>query len=233
MKRFSLIILCLLLIPNSLAWGWKTHQNLVENVYDSFPRELQSKLNITLIREGSIAPDKVFRDNVLHHYPPAYKLALKWFNVSKESFYNNNYDNASYAFGVMSHYITDSFVAPHYIRKEDPKLHSEFERQVSNYIPKIKCEKVDYDLNRSLDEASKHKEDWEPWLMSKDKLIPEQAAEEAEKLLYSVSLDLFNTNCVEKTKIINTKFSVSNGFMIVAFVIGIMIFILLIYLFKN
>ncbi len=232
MKKLTLIILCFL-IPSVYAWGWNTHQKLAGNIYFSFPLELQLKLNLTLIEEGSIAPDKVFRDNVNHHYPKTINLSLKWINLTKYYLSKNNYNNASYSFGVLTHYISDSFVAPHYIYKEDPKLHSKFESQVKEYKQKTKCNNNIISITR-LSEGSENKKDWELWLLSKDPLIPQEESEEAQAFLYSISMNLFNISCFEsKTNIEYSKLYLSPSVIITMILISILIFLLLIDLFKN
>ena len=221
-------------MPGTVAWGWSVHQGLAEKVYDSFQIDVQGNLNLTLIKEGSIAPDKVFKNNRLHHYPPSYKLAGEWFNKTKVSYEKRDYNNASYAFGVMTHYISDSFVAPHYISGEDYDLHSKFENQAKNYELKTKCNKQKYDLNKSLYYASTAAErEWEPWLISKDSLIPINEAERALELLYSISLDLFNTSCIIPTKVEYSKFKLSTRFIIVSVLISLIILFLLVDLLKN
>ena len=234
MKKIALIILCFLLIlPVTYAWNWKGHQHLAERDYYSFPIELQEKLNISLIREGSIAPDKDFHDTRLHHYPPSYSLALKWFNRSRESFYNKNYDDASYSFGVMTHYISDSFVAPHYIKKEDYKLHSKFEDQASSFIPDVECHRNNYDLNKSLFKGSSNIDDWGQWLVSKDIQIPQKEFREAQDLLYDVSLDLFNTTCIKMAKIEMVDYKPSTALAIQSFIIFLLILLLFVNIFKD
>ncbi|MEW6063374.1 MAG: zinc dependent phospholipase C family protein [Nanoarchaeota archaeon] len=230
-----LITLCFFVyLPSAAAWGWNVHQNLAEKVYNSFQIDVQANLNLTLIKEGSIAPDKVFKNNRLHHYPPTYGLTKEWFDKAREAYENKDYNNASYAFGVMTHYISDSFVAPHYINGEDYKLHAQFENQVKNYELKTKCNKQKYDLNKSLYYGSIAAEkEWEPWLASRDSLIPKNEAERAVELLYSVSLDLFNTSCITPAKVEYSYFKLSKRFIVISAIISIIILFLLIDLLKD
>src|SRR3990170_830062 len=105
-KKYLMVFLYLLLaIPTSYSWNFRTHETFVENVYNSFPRNIQSNLNLTALKEGSTAPDNVFRDYRNHHYPPSYTKALFWLNKTKTSYNESNYNEASYSFGVASHYI--------------------------------------------------------------------------------------------------------------------------------
>src|SRR3989344_1639489 len=133
LKKIFLILSILLLIPNVFAWNWFTHQEIGENVYNALPEDLQNKLNLEKIKEGTIAPDKDFKDNVRHHYPQSYNLTLHWLDVAKNSLETQDYDNASYAFGVATHYVSDSFSAPHYVKNEQNKLSSNNPRNNSNH----------------------------------------------------------------------------------------------------
>ena len=233
MKKFVFIVLLLFFIPSAISWNWNTHQNIAEKIYYSLPFEEQNNLNLSLIKEGSIAPDKDFHDNVLHHYPPSLNKSLYWLNLTLIYIQNKDYEKASYSFGVLTHYVDDSFVAPHYISKEDPKLHSEFEKQVSNYNLKAKCQREDYDLNQSLYIASLNRKDWEPWLLTKNRDIPQQELEDATKLLYSITLGIFNATCAEPTKFTKQKFFMGKKIIIISIIILILIAILIYSIFKD
>ena len=95
MKKSILISLCFLTLLNAVyGWGWETHQMFAEKTYNSMPSDLREKLNLTAMKEGAIAPDKDFHDNIKHHYPPSYELALKWLNFSCDA--DCDYNNVSY-----------------------------------------------------------------------------------------------------------------------------------------
>ena len=197
LKKIFLILSILLLIPNVFAWNWFTHQEIGENVYNALPEDLQNKLNLEKIKEGTIAPDKDFKDNVRHHYPPSYNLTLHWLDVAKNSLETQDYDNASYAFGVATHYVSDSFSAPHYVKNEQYKLHEEYEWQAKKI--KTKCKKRSYDLNKELKEATRSGEDWNEWLKTKDSELPQKRIEQAQELTFAIGLELFNAECKQET----------------------------------
>jgi len=199
MKKITIIILCFLIIPSVSAWGWNTHQMFVEKVYDSMPLELQDKLNLSLIKEGAIAPDKDFHDNVWHHYPLSYNLSLKWLDFDCHN--ECNYTDASYGFGVAVHYISDSFVAPHNIKKENWKLHSEFEKQGNKYVSKVKCNDYNLDLKKNLEIGSENSKDWGEWILNKDENIVYREIDQAMMLVYSTAFDKFDFKCAKLTKI--------------------------------
>ena len=186
------------------AWDWDNHKAIMEKVYYSTPYEIQSKIDLEELRIGSIAPDKDFHDNRLHHYPKSYNKTVYWLGLTEKYIKENNYKNASYCFGVASHYISDSFVAPHYISGEDPKLHTKFEYQASTI--QTKCKKKDYNINKTLYKASiKNPNDWEDWLKNENKESPQKELEQSMELVFSVFLDVFNTTCEERSTKIQSE----------------------------
>jgi len=202
MKKLFLLILFLVIIPNTLAWDWQTHQNIVERVYNSLP-----ELNLSLedLREGSIIPDKVFHDNRKHHYPDSLELTQNWLSIAKEEYENKNFKNASLAFGIAAHYITDSFSSPHYIKGEASYQHSKYE-EMGYFTPNEYC-RIDINLEDALAESPKEGLFWQEWLETKDNKIPENAVNKATKTIYLVAFETFNTECDKKTKIISKESS--------------------------
>ncbi len=223
------------MISSVSAWNWPTHKAIVQKIYYSIPRELQGDLDLELMEIGSIAPDKDFHDQRLHHYPPSYNKTLFWLDKLEQALSIKDYENASYAFGVATHYISDSFVSPHNIKGEDPNDHSKFEKQISTIL--TKCEKNNYELNNSLYIASQNGKDWEPWLNSKNPEIPQKELEQTMKLIYSIALTEFNTTCNErKTEFIQEKYNLGNKtktYLIIVLLIGIMYNIKKLNILKN
>ena len=224
MKFLFIILFYFVLISNVDAWNSKGHQTVAEYAYYNSGFELQNKLNLTLMKQGSTAPDLVFHDVVKHHYPPSYYLAERWLQAAKDNYSLKDYNKASYAFGIASHYISDSFVAPHYISKEPSSLHSEFER-IKNYSFNLECYKANFNLNQSLEQASKNKEDWTKWTLTKDEEIPRRAYKGALNLTSLVFLDIFNSTCNNfKTEIIKQRFRLNNNIIIFFLLIAICYF---------
>jgi hypothetical protein len=208
-KILNLIIIFILL-PNFIsAWDWNTHKSIVEELYYSIPYELQSQLSLELLKKGSIAPDKIFHDNRLHHFPPSYNKTLYWLNTTNHYISIGDYNNASYSFGIATHYISDSFVAPHSVSGEDYKLHSKFEKSP---IPiKTKCQKQNYNLCKGLEKAELNGNDWEIWLKNQTKKIPQKELDQAMQLIFPLFLKTFNTTCEERTTIFKEeKFQIGN-----------------------
>jgi hypothetical protein len=203
MKK-ALLFLTILSILSS-GWNWPTHQGLAENIYHAMPLELQNKLNLTLLKEGSIAPDKDFHDNVLHSYPRSYPKSLFYLEETKKSIAQNNYQLASYNLGVSSHYISDSFAAPHSVKLEPSKLHAKFE-DIPIYFPNRYCNNLSYNLNETLYLASiQGEKDWQAWLETNSTSIQKKELESASSILFAIALDTFNTTCIHETDIIKIK----------------------------
>jgi len=208
MKYFFILV-----IPLICAWGWPTHQQIAEAGYSSLPLEIQHKLNLTLIQEGAIAPDKDFHDTVLHSYPKSYEKAKFWLELTKQKYLNKEYNNASHSYGVLTHYISDTFAAPHNVKKEDSKLHSQFEKQPDKI--KTKCFNKEFELHDELIKATENSKDWYLWINNKSKEIPQKEVEQAMELIYPLTLQLFNTNCLnKKTKIIKVPFIITDKIII-------------------
>jgi len=200
---FLLLILLILAIPQILAWDWENHKAIVDKLYYSIPYETQVKLDLEQLEIGSIAPDKDFHDNRLHHYPPSYNKTLFWLNQTKYYLSIGDYNNASYSFGVVTHYISDSFVAPHYVSGEEPKLHTKFEHQASTI--KTKCKKRSYDLDEELKEATLNEKDWGIWLKNQTNILPQKELEQAIEFIFPIFLETFSTTCEERTTKINQE----------------------------
>ena len=179
------MLIILLITPSAYAWKFETHQNIIETIYINLPQENQQSLNLTKLKEGSIIPDKDFKDNKKHHYPYSLTEAQKWLN---------NDTDLSINLGIASHYITDSFVAPHNIKKESYNLHSMFENQVKSYYPMVNCNNQTFTLI-DLSKGVKNSKDWYVWLKTKDKKIPEKEVDEGAQFLFSIILNKLSATC--------------------------------------
>src|SRR3989344_609694 len=224
MRILVLALLLLIILPEVIAWNWQTHQNIVEGVYFSLPKDLN--LSLKDLKEGSIIPDKVFHDNILHHYPPSLKLAELWLSVAKEEYKNGNFKNASTAFGIASHYITASFAAPHYIKGETSYQHSKYEER--GYLSLNEYCRVDINMSEGLSKSPEEGKLWDEWLQTDNDKIPEKAVNKATKVVYSAAFETFNTGCDKKTKIITKNHS-----LIITIVSSLAVFLLVILLIKK
>ncbi|GEM_PF-2081731 len=183
------------------GWNWQTHPAFVETLYYSLDNTNIKMFNLTLLREGSLAPDKDFHDNRYHHYPPSYNLSVYWLHKAEDAYRLQDFTTASYAFGVASHYISDSYAAPHNIQKESPKDHSAYEKQGSDHYLFVPCP-VDFQtiqLNKTLMAATKTGELWKYWLLAKEPRYAEQPVATAMGSLYTIFYQTFNITCAQKT----------------------------------
>jgi hypothetical protein len=216
------IILALLLMIS--GWNWPTHETIMESAYYQMPYELKYQLNLTLLKEGSIAPDKTFHDNRLHHYPPSHNLTLKWLNSSLNAIKFGNFNNASFAIGVASHYISDSYSAPHYISKEPYKLHSLYENQAKLDNTYLDCYNTTLTIQDYLIKGSKKEKTWLPWLKDKSSEIPSDTALESAQAYNLILQKHLNYDCINKITIFEKSYiEISTKTLIISSILIIVI----------
>lgn len=196
------LILILLLMPTSYAWLGTGHENIVSSVYYQFDNKTQDKLNLSELKRGSTDPDRVFHDTRLHHFPPSYERVVYWLEIANQSFQSGDFNNASYAFGVASHYISDSFAAPHTVDGEDPNEHSEYE-VVANSFVVSDCKKLGEDLFITLSNHTKP-EEWQEWRETRDKHLVYNHYKDAFRAVNSQTT-IFTEECKELTTFQNKK----------------------------
>ena len=198
-----LITIPLLQIPAVSAWNWNTHQEIVESDYYSLPADMQQNLNLDIMKKGSLVPDFVFFDFKYHSYPNSYGKAAYWLNEGQKYYKNGDYYYASYCYGVASHYISDSFAAPHAAGIFGPN-HNLYELKASFLKPEVV--NVTGDLNSTMyngnlnGEKSRTKlvfrgpktegfEGWNNWIKSKNNSLIQndlnQATGASYKAIYS------------------------------------------------
>jgi hypothetical protein len=137
----------LLLISISFSWDWDTHQWFASEVCRYYNCNCMDE-----IRNGSIAPDRDFRDSVNHHsYDPSscknssyYRCPEKFDDIAiqKMDYYLELVSEPLdcqdwYNIGVASHYYLDSKVIWHNVQNEDyGQCHEPFESKVGEYFKK-------------------------------------------------------------------------------------------------
>lgn len=165
-----LLIISLASVPSASAWSWQTHSDIVDAIYYGLPGEVQKNLDLNVMREASNDPDEFFKDFYYHSYPKSYAKAQNWLSKGKEAYNRGDYRNASYCYGVASHYISDSFSAPHTVSKESSSNHSKYEDQAEKLKPVAKYNS--WDLKTRMEEGyNQGKTSWESWLQTKDSNI--------------------------------------------------------------
>jgi len=205
MARISLITL-LFIIVFLVGWKGTVHVSAVDLIYYSMPPSLKEKINLSLMESASIVPDRVYKDFASHKYPYSYNKTRLLLVQARKSYKNSDFNNASYSFGLASHYMLDSFDAPHYVVNETSRLHNEFESVPLNAF--VDCK--DYNLTlSSMNYKESGKKDWASWIETKNSNIQEKELEAAMQLLYSSSIETFDFECsrdsttIEETGIIH------------------------------
>lgn len=122
------------------------------------------------MKNGSNEPDEVFKDFTTHSYPKSYQKAKTWLDKGKLAYDRGEYDEASYDYGVASHYISDTFSAPHGVSKEDSSDHSKYEDQAKDLKPA--ATNVSGDLETLIRNGyTQGGTSWDQWLQTKNKDI--------------------------------------------------------------
>ena len=162
-----LMVIILIIAPASFAWKWSTHSDIVDGVYKSLPYSKKVKINLAYMEDGSNDPDEKFHDTRCHSFSSSYYKASTWLSKGKSAYKSKNYRYASYCFGVASHYISDTFSAPHCVSGESSYSHTKYETQGGYLTPKISYNKGSlYSLMNNG--YSKGKTDWSNWSRTKN-----------------------------------------------------------------
>ena len=200
-----LTIITLSTIPASSAWSWDTHSQIIDTVYQGLPSEVGKNLNLEVMENASIVPDKVFNDKTYHSYPKSYQKAKTWLEKGKSAYDAGNYQEASYDYGVASHYISDTFSAPHGVSKESSSDHSSYENQGSKLKPTATYKTGDL---KTLMENGYNQDgvSWNDWIQTKDTKIVQNNLNDAA----SVTLSAIS-NSINATP--NSTTSTSNNFL--------------------
>ena len=152
--------------PTSSAWNWNTHSKIVDQVYYSLPASVQANLNLNAMRDGSNDPDQIFHDFRDHSYPFSYNKAVYYLNLAKSYYNQKKYIQASKDYGIASHYISDTFSAPHCVSGEKYSQHQAYENSADKLIPHITV--VNGNLKTLLQNGYfSGKTDWNNWEKSK------------------------------------------------------------------
>lgn len=189
MKKSYIKALCLLLIisivlmPCDFAWKWDTHREIVYKTYSSMPSNIKKNLDLNAMKDGSNDPDEKFKDWRNHEFPGSYYKAQEWLKKGKYAYSKKNYRNASYCFGVASHYISDTYSAPHgahYL----PTPHSEYEAQANKLTPAI-ISGYNKDLYTSMKQGdAQDRIDWNLWKKTRKSSIAQNDLNQATTSTY-------------------------------------------------
>ena len=169
-------------------WGWPAHASVAEVVYNKLQVDIRENLILEKMKDGSNDPDEKFKDTALHHYPPSYTKASTWLEQGKVNYHQKDYEYASYCLGVATHYISDTFSAPHCVSHEKSTDHHDFEVQANDLTPIAGY--VSGDLDTLMKKGvEKGKADWEKWLKTRDRSAAQEEVNMAASVAYSVIKD--------------------------------------------
>lgn len=152
--------------PTAVAWTSITHDDIVDEVYYSLPLNAQHNLNLEIMRSASDDPDFKFFDFKYHHYPASYAKADYWLDQGELAYEKGDYEQASYSFGVASHYISDSFDAPHCV-SGTTGYHTLYEIQATALNPHITSKSGNL-KSLMANGYVKGKYSWNSWMTSRD-----------------------------------------------------------------
>ncbi len=189
----ALMIFTLMLTPASSAWTWDTHSDVIDAVYYGLPAEVQKNLNLQIMEDASNDPDEIFKDFKSHSYPKSYQKAKTWLDKGKTAYDNGNYTEASYDYGVASHYISDTFSAPHGVSKESSSDHSSYENQAKKLKPVATYKSGD--LNTMMQNGyNQDATSWNEWLQTRSSNTIQNNLNEAVSVSLSAIQDSINVN---------------------------------------
>ena len=177
-----------LLISPAAAWSGETHQSIASQIYYSLPLSVQHNLNLSEMKRGAVAPDYVFQDMVDHVYPNSYPKAVNWLKAGKSAYKSGNYKYASYCFGVASHYIEDTFSAPHCYVGETHDQHVAYEKQATTMRPSLRYVSgtIRYIMSSGYLQG---KSDMKTWLKTRSSSIVQKDLNSGASAAYSMIRD--------------------------------------------
>lgn len=182
MKKLAWLLVLMACIPVFVqpvsAWGAPNHYEIAAGVYYSLPSDVQSKLNLSQMIDGADDPDYKFFDYKYHHYPLSQEKANYWLSKGRESYFAGNYNEASYCFGVATHYLSDGVCPPHSGGGHSGFNHLKFELEALLFKPHLSSEIS----NSSIDMAqyeSVGETEWDEWLRTGDPIYIQQSLDRA------------------------------------------------------
>jgi len=165
MGLFSMVLF--ITLSPVAAWSVPTHYEIAATTYYALPADVQSKLSLELMMEGADDPDLKFLDYQYHKYPENQPKVDYWLNRGSIDYKNGNYNDASYSFGVATHYIADGSCAPHC-----PDNTSHYEHSIYELNALILTPKIDYsggDIHSIMNnDFIDGKDSWQSWMNNKN-----------------------------------------------------------------
>lgn len=170
-KPFIMIILTcvafLAMFQPVSAWAAPNHYEIAKEVYYSLPADAQDKLDLSKMYDGADDPDYKFFDYEYHRYPASEEKINYWLLEGREYYQNGDYKQASYCFGVATHYISDSVCPPHSGGGHSGYEHTKFELQALVLTPHITDMVGNLDSELAVTNHMSGKA-WDQWLENDD-----------------------------------------------------------------
>ncbi|MCK9151567.1 zinc dependent phospholipase C family protein [Methanobacterium alcaliphilum] len=167
------------------AWSVTNHYQIAEATYNGLPLDIQSKLSLSEMKNGSDDPDTKFFDFSHHTYPNTKNKAEYWLNKGKHNYDNGNYKYASYCYGVATHYIADGFCGPHTKAKSSRYYHTIYEIRAMFLSPQTTYYSGDFDLIMNNNHLKSEKS-WKHWLKEGDDYNIQKDLNRASSASYSL-----------------------------------------------
>lgn len=147
MKGFLLFLVIIALFSSPIwSWSGKTHQRIVEDALNYMPREFQRRIipYKSEILEGSLAPDRVYRDFQNHIYDfktrkggGIEKVRGKYYQIISLIRERKPWRLIAFELGVLSHYIADLNQPLHTSSSyEEKEFHSKYEKDAEQTVPR-------------------------------------------------------------------------------------------------
>jgi len=165
------------------AWGAPNHYAIVEEVYNTLPADAQKNLDLDKMLDGADDPDYKFMDYEYHHYPDSQEKINYWLGKGREYYLNEDYNQASYCFGVATHYISDSVCPPHSGGGHSGYQHTKLELQAIFLTPHLTEKTGDVDGELAV-YSQMSGNSWEDWLQTGDNENIQQCLNKAADLSY-------------------------------------------------
>ncbi len=166
-------VVTMVVMPSAEAWKWTTHSKIVDKAYSVYPSSIKSHLSLSAMRDGSNDPDEIYHDYRCHSYPYSLTKANYYLSKGNEYYRAGNYYTASKCFGVASHYISDTYSAPHCVSGETSYMHTKYETQGGYLTPRITSV---YSMYSGYIGG---KSDWNSWMRTKSPTIVQKDLDKA------------------------------------------------------
>jgi hypothetical protein len=175
MAILGFLLIFMVQIEPAAAWAEPNHYEIVYQVYYTLPADVHENLSLFEMMEGAGDPDLRFLDYQNHHYPQSQDRADYWLNLGRNYYSNGDYGNASYCFGVASHYISDGLCPPHTGGSHKGYPHTKFELEALCFTPHINMSE-----NASMDELYNNSTtNWMNWIKTGDRSLIQESLNNA------------------------------------------------------